>query len=143
MTAFMQSRTCCHQVLSKYFDQVTAASTVDCVSTGSIFCDTCTAQCQEVRPREQEEDRAPPRAGYQWEGQQFIANQLRQSQESYETMIRVMGQLQGQCIYCALTEEGILAGTGRGHKYSECQNAKAAGCGMIEFKQWRCNIDFR
>ncbi len=58
-------------------------------------------------------------------------------------MIRVMGQLQGQCIYCALTEEGLLAGTGRGHKYSECQNAKAAGCSMIEFKRWRCNIDFR
>jgi len=141
MTAFIQARTCRRKVLSQYMDVESGPS--DCHSTDSVFCDWC-----KVPIRQQEEqgqagqaqlEHAEP-AQPEPSGRQFISQQLRALQESYESMIKVMDKLQGECIYCTVAiekeEQGQL------HAYSECTKAQADGCEFAAYKQWREGINF-
>lgn len=157
MTAFMQARTCRRKVLSHYFDREPAGSMVDCRVTDSIFCDQCKASNirgvgggQQVHAKQPEllggpQSKAevveavvalPPQPS----GQQIIAQQLRALQETYEIVIKAMGQLQGGCIYCMVMVEEV--DKGEPHEYSDCMDAEAKGCGFVAYKQWRKGVDF-
>jgi len=130
-------------VLSAYFDVESRA--VDCISTDSVFCDQCKTsngprirtmqgEQEEEHQEEEQEEQVP-------NGQDFIGQKLRAVEESYEDMIKVIDQLQGgECIYCTIMineeEQGQL------HRYSDCTEAKADGCGFAVYKQWRSGIDF-
>lgn len=104
MTTFMRTSTCRRKVLGEYFDQ--KSGVVDCISTDSVFCDQCkVSNGPGVRTKQEEHEEEHGReqeARPQPNGRQIIAQQLRALQESHETMIKVMDQLQGQCIYCGL-----------------------------------------
>jgi hypothetical protein len=65
---------------------------------------------------------------------------LRVLQESHESIVEAMGQLQGQCIYCIVMIEE--ADKGQSHEYSDCIEARANGCGFEAYKQWREEVDF-
>jgi hypothetical protein len=54
-------------------------------------------------------------------------------------MIKAIGQLQGQCIYCTIMIEGEA---GKSHKYSNCIDAEADRCGFALYKQWRSGVSF-
>ena len=55
--------------------------------------------------------------------------------------MKVMDELLGQYIYCALIIRGDK-GKGRLHMYQECSYAKDDNCGYIAYKQWREKISF-
>jgi hypothetical protein len=179
MTEFIQARTCRRKVLSQYFDR--ESKPTDCHRTDSVFCDWCkTTNSRGVRTKqveqgaeqeaEQEAENAPENTPenapenipentpqqaqtsvQKQNGPTTIAAKLKAVQESYEDMIKVMDQLQGQCIYCTLIHEGgqigasILQGhrcQGQLHTYSECLDAEEDGCGFTAYQQWREGIDF-
>jgi ATP-dependent DNA helicase RecQ len=142
MTAFMQASTCRRKVLSGYFDR--ESGVVDCISTDSVFCDHCkTSNSQGGRPKQEEPleegQREELEAQAQPNGRQIIAQQLRGLQESQESIIKAMGQLQGQCIYCTIMIEGEA---GKSHEYSNCIDAEADRCGFALYKQWRSGVSF-
>ena len=105
-----------------------------------------------MRPLKQleqlEEPEAKPEATLQPSGQDFITQKLHAIQESHEAMIKVMDQLQGECIYCALTvldEPGVEPKFGGPlHAYSECPSAKEDEhkCEFERYRQWREQVNF-
>lgn len=139
MTAFILAKTCRRQVLSQYMDQEGSGSrgsgegkVVDCISTDSVFCDRCKTT-NGPRPQEPGTKRQAPSGRY------FIDQQLRAQQDSYDAIVKVMDDLQGQCIYCALWGSGS---EGPFHKYSDCREAEANGFGCVAYTQWQKRIDF-
>jgi len=145
MTAFIQARTCRRRVLSQYIDGETEGT--DCHSTDSVFCDWCKVRSrraqqgqgqEEKEEEEEEEEEEVEQAEQQPSGPQIIGQRLRGEQELYESMIKVMDDLQGQCIYCTtmIEEQRPL------HTYSECTEAVADGCGYNAYQQWRSGVDF-
>jgi superfamily II DNA helicase RecQ len=140
MTAFMQASTCRRKVLSQHFDR--ESGIVDCISTDSVFCDHCkTSNSQGARTKQEplEEPQGELEAQPQPNGPQIIARQLRGLQESHEIIVKAMGQLQGQCIYCTIMIEGEK---GKSHEYSDCIEAEANRCGFVLYEQWREGVDF-
>jgi superfamily II DNA helicase RecQ len=153
MTAFIQTSTCRRKVLGQYFDH--ESEVIDCISTDSVFCDRCKvsngpgAGTKDEEHSEEHRGEPEPEAGPS--GRQFIARQLGALQESYEMMITVMDQMQGQCIYCTLMQEGGQMGAsvsqgqrwqGKLHTYSECLDARANNSGFAAYQQWRLGINF-
>src|SRR5438045_529012 len=160
MTAYIQARTCRRKVLSQYMDAEIGPT--DCHRTDSVFCDWCKtksrtavaagAELEQEGPEHKEQEQAQPEQAEQKpSGPQFISQQLRAVQGSYENMIKVMDRLQGQCIYCTLINKGGrmgesitrgLGSEGQLHAYDDCFNAEADGCGFIAYERWRDSIDF-
>jgi hypothetical protein len=156
MTEFIQAQQCRRRVLSGYFDEVVDGS--DCHSTDSVFCDWCKttnrsgggqSQAATARRTSTKAEEPKERVPDERSGSQVIAARLKSSQEWHERMISVMDQLQGQCIYCTLINQGDMGesitggvGTeGQAHAYSDCFEAEADGCGFIAYEQWRERLD--
>jgi len=57
-------------------------------------------------------------------------------------MIKVMNQLQGQCVYCTLMYKQGHMSFGELHAYTECLHAEAKGCGFKAYQQWREGVSF-
>jgi hypothetical protein len=138
MTEFIPSRTCRQKVLSRHFDGESEG--VDCHSTDRMFCNKCKGISRKIsRKRESEvevEEEAGPEdeiGDRQGSGGQIIAQRLRERQEVYNSMIKVISQLQGQCIYCGIIMKGNRAG--QLHKYSDCIEAVADGCRFTAYQQ--------
>ena len=145
MTAFIQASTCRRKVLSGRFDR--ESGIVDCISTDSVFCDHCKTSNSQGGGRTKQEEALEEQQREELEGaaagpsgRQIIAQQLRELQESQECIVKAMGQLQGQCIYCSIMIEGER---GKSHEYSNCRNAEADGCGFALYRQWRKGVSFR
>jgi superfamily II DNA helicase RecQ len=140
MTEFIQAWTCRRKVLSQHFDGESEG--VDCHSTDSIFCDRCKGISRKISRKEEVEHHAQQDGivDEQASGGQMIAQRLRESQEAYDSMIKVMSQLQGQCIYCGIMMKGNRAG--QLHEYSDCIEAVADGCEFTAYQQWRSGVDF-
>ena len=94
-------------------------------------------------PRDQQQPKA---TRLKLRGQNFIGQKLRGVQESYEVMIKVMDQLLGECMYCALTMSGELGAEdrfgGTVHPYNECPSAMEDNCELGRYKQWREKVNF-
>jgi superfamily II DNA helicase RecQ len=158
-------------------DNGSGSGSMDCHSTDSVFCDWCksrsksrkvyssrTEQGREEAGREEagreeaereEAEREEAEREEQQEkevnGPQDIARQLKEIEEEHKVMIKVMNQLQGQCIYCGIMIRGGGSGSGRGgegsgsgllHTYSNCHKAEADGCGFSKYEQWREGVNF-
>ena len=154
MTAYIQARTCRRQVLSGYFDHDEPA---DCHRTDSVFCDWCKTKSRTAVVGEPEQEQEGQAQAEQAQAEQAraeqaraeptrpvgaasIAARLRMVQESYEDMIKVMEQLQGECIYCAMMMNGRWAE--RLHAYRDCRAAQDEQCGVGQYHQWREDISF-
>ena len=66
-------------------------------------------------------------------------------------MIKVMDQLQGQCIYCTLMRKGQigesitggLESIGQLYKYNNCFNVEVNQCGNVEYYHQRLKVFFK
>ena len=66
-------------------------------------------------------------------------------------MIKVMDQLQGQCIYCTLMRKGQiresitggLESIGQLYEYNDCFNAEVNQCGNVEYYHQRLKVFFK
>jgi superfamily II DNA helicase RecQ len=152
MVAFMQTKTCRRRVLSHYMDREDGE--VDCKSTDSVFCDHCKVynHCR-ISPKGEEvkggykskpdgEQDGEQGGKQEPSGQQIIGQRLRALEEKHESMIKVMNQLQGQCIYCTLMYKQGHKAFGELHAYTECLHAEEKGCGFEAYKQWREGVSF-
>jgi RecQ zinc-binding len=173
MTEYIQARTCRRVILGRYFDRAdddddngSGSGSMDCYSTDSVLCDWCKSRSKSRRvygrteqgreeaereeaEREEAEREEAEREEQEVNGPQDIARQLKEIEEEHKVMIKVMNQLQGQCIYCGIMMSG--SGSGRGgegsgsgllHTYSNCRKAEAEGCGFDKYEQWREGVNF-
>ena len=152
MVAFMQTKTCRRRVLSHYMDREDGE--VDCKSTDSVFCDHCKVynRCRIGRKGEEvkggykskpDREQDGEQDGEQEpNGQQIIRQRLRALEEKHESMIKVMNQLQGQCIYCTLMYKRGHMSFEELHAYTECLHAEEKGCGFKAYQQWREGVSF-